>query len=168
MEYKDVKMGMEVVFNQDYCGLISGTLGTVNSVGDQLVFVQVGRRNIACYPERIDPYEEEHLITMEDQWAFEDDPYTPVRVLCVDRPDPNYPVVIMYGESVYFRNDKGKLVGCRSLVPLKVKKEPRVRWWIEGALLSWTSKEKADSYNKMYYKGKKKIIKLVEELEEDS
>lgn len=66
-------------------------------------------------------------ITMDGKYAYRKDPYTQVRILCVDRPCTGYPVVAMEesGEesgNFSFHTAQGLCyINERDLVPLKEK-----------------------------------------------
>jgi len=64
------------------------------------------------------------LITIDGEYALSDDPYTPIRILCVDRPHRSHPVVIMDkdGNILKMRADGSKNYPDGSyIVPLKKK-----------------------------------------------
>jgi hypothetical protein len=68
-------------------------------------------------------------ITMDGKWAYRGDPYTQVRVLCVDRPGKR-PVLSLDGDAVIAHDQYGNTITIKdyNLVPLKVKREPREVW----------------------------------------
>ena len=71
-------------------------------------------------------------ITMTGAYAYASDPYTPVRILCVDRPG-EWPVVSM--------DDNGRIwahslsgwsanITARDIIPLKTRRKPVGRWLV--------------------------------------
>lgn len=73
-------------------------------------------------------------ITMEGEYAYTKDPYTKVRILCVDRPSKYVPVVSMQEDgSLNFHREDGVKYPLSNddynLVPLK--KKPVERWAVE-------------------------------------
>lgn len=61
-------------------------------------------------------------ITMDGKYAYRKDPYTQVRILCVDRNDPAHPILSMANDGeVEFHSPTGAAPHCPDydLVPLK-------------------------------------------------
>lgn len=74
----------------------------------------------------ISEWEDEMKITMDGKYAYRKDPYTQVRILCVDRNHPHLPVISLGGEVEYvsYHHASGMAVGDGwdyDLVPLQEK-----------------------------------------------
>lgn len=115
------------------------------------------------------------VITMDKKWAQRQDPTKEVRILCVDGPDKDFPVIYLdeFGNSLttsptgsYFRN--GSEEYPRDLVPLQEKTEDV--WMImrgNGVFVTDTFKDKdtckrwVDMYGSPLYKPYK-IVRMIE------
>ena len=73
----------------------------------------------------ISEWEDEMKITMDGKYAYRKDPYTQVRILCVDRPCGVHPVVVMDDDGTFsFHTANGSSyasIFSRDLVPLQEK-----------------------------------------------
>lgn len=72
-------------------------------------------------------------ITMDGKWAYRRDPFTRVRVLCVDAEGLHPVVSLSHDHGALFHHADGVQRNSQrfDLVPLKVKREPREVWVVE-------------------------------------
>lgn len=71
------------------------------------------------------------LITMDGQYAYACDPYTQVRILCVDRPNVNAPIVSMDAEGLiwgHHADGRATFDSRNDLVPLQHRRKPVEAW----------------------------------------
>lgn len=103
-------------------------------------------------------------ITMTGQYAYACDPYTQVRILCVDRPG-EFPVVAM--------NDRGDVAGHKAmlhdspndydLIPLQVRRKPVEVWMVEDAITGgWYFRRKEDAAEWQSKTPGARLVRLVE------
>lgn len=124
MKHSDLKVGMKVkrvsYFNEDFYAATQGNISTVESIdnNNSIFYVEEekGCYFEAQYFEPVEEIKEKQTMNAESKLISMGKKYktrcgSPVRVLCVDRNDPEYPVVALVaykdGESIISFSSKG-------------------------------------------------------------
>jgi hypothetical protein len=108
------------------------------------------------------------LITMDGEYAYARDPYTQVRILCVDRPSVNAPIASMDAEGRiwgHYADGRATFDSRNDLIPLQRSHKPVEAWAVVGRGGDLICADAHRDYCETIVKPGQRLVRLIEDPE---